>query len=327
MTTDYPPCPVSVGDSTPYLKATQTQVKDVTTMCKHGDTLTRTQLKTPQKQWQLQSSVLALHSIWFKQSVEQQKTASNGAIEEYTFVIMEVDGQARLGAQDRSLNVSTASRVGEDARIKVEDVVEAAAHEAIDNVYDQIFKTFDGLAPSIANNNIKTATIGAEQLAKVAQDLGCVHLISVHIGNALFQYSQTHYKAFLADPPRYLLLPIALENDFIYTESLIHMIGAYPCWPWSTGRATFPTHTMELITRKSQELDHEVLLTERELLLTILNSRGVPFSFEVPSQFDTWFAIQLFRDTISSVLRSNDDNKPSLRRGSLMRKIKQGGNA
>jgi len=71
MTTDYPPSPVLVEDSAPHLKAIQTQVKDVTTMCKHGDTLIRTQLKTPQKQWQLQSSMLARHPIWFKQFLEK----------------------------------------------------------------------------------------------------------------------------------------------------------------------------------------------------------------------------------------------------------------
>jgi len=238
------------------------------------------------------------------------------------------DGQIKLVSQDESLNVPTAARVGENASIKVEDEIEAAAHEAIVNVYDQTFKTFDGFAPFISNTDIKTATIEAEQLAKVAQDLGCVQLISSHIGNALLQHRQMLYKAILADPLRYLLLSIALENVFIYTESVIHIIGAYPCWPWPTGRTTLPAHTMELITRKSQELDHKVLLTERELLLlTILTSRGVPFSSEPPSQFDTWFAIQLFRDTISSVLRSHDINRPSLRRGSLMRKIRQGGSA
>jgi hypothetical protein len=65
--------------------------------------------------------------------------------------------------------------------------VENAAHEEIARVYDQIFKAFDGSPPSISGTDIKSAAIEAEQLAKVAQDLGCVHLISPHIGNALLQ--------------------------------------------------------------------------------------------------------------------------------------------
>ena len=224
--------------------------------------------------------------------------------------------------------MSTASRAGEDASIKVEDEVEATAHEAIFNVYDQIFKAFKGFAPSISDTDVNTATIEAEQLAKVAQDLDCNQLISSHIGNALLQHRQMLYKAIFANPPRYLLLSIALENGAIYTESLTHIIGAYPCWPWPTPRTTLPAHTLSLITRKSSSLDHEVALTERELLLlTILTLCGAPFSCDISSQFDTWFAIQLFRDTIAGVLRSHDERQPSLRRGVLFRKIRQGDSA
>lgn len=130
---------------------------------------------------------------------------------------------------DLSLNVLTASRVCEDASIKVGDEIETAAHKAISNVYDQILKAFDGFPPSIPDTDIRTVTIEVEQLVKVAQDLGFVYLISSHIGNALLQHRQALYKAIFADPPQYPLLSIALENHSIYAESLVHMIGAYPC--------------------------------------------------------------------------------------------------
>lgn len=163
----------------------------------------------------------------------------------------------------------------------------------------------------------------------MAQDLDCTYLISSHVGNALLQYRQTLYKAILTYPPRYLLLSLALKNDSIYTESLIHLIGAYPCWPWPTPRSSFPPSAITLIIKKSQDLDKEVLEVERELLLvlTILTSRGVPFSSTIPSQFDTSFTIQLFRDTLASALRSHDSHNPSLRRGALFRKLKRGGSA
>jgi hypothetical protein len=328
MATVGPPRPMSFKESTPNLTPAQTRPKDPLSPCQFGDTCISTQLTIPQQQWRLQSSVLARHSVWFKQFIEQQMDDSNKTIENYTFVIMETDGRVKLVSQDRSLSASTASSAREDASLKVENEVETAAYKASVNVYDQLFKAFDGFPPAVSNADIRSTTTEAEQLAKMAQDLEYLDLISSHIGNTLLQHRQALYKAILADPPRYLLLSLALENDFIYTESLIHMIGAYPCWPWPTPRSSLPTSTTALVTQKSRKLDHEVLLTERELLLlTILTSCGTPFSSEISSPFDTWFVAQLFRDTITSVLRSHDPSKPSLRRGSLFRKLKRGGSA
>lgn len=120
---------------------------------------------------------------------------------------------------------------------------------------------------------------------------------------------------------------MALENDFIYSEALIHIIGAYPCWPWLTKASALPDDIRGLIARKSKGLDNEVLEVERELLLLtiVIDARRVPFSPEIASQFDTWFVIQLFRDTLAGVLREHDKSKPSLKRSSLFRKIRAGG--
>ncbi|KAJ4379195.1 hypothetical protein N0V86_005239 [Didymella sp. IMI 355093] len=305
--------PVSSKEFIPSLSPRQMQPHDDFTVCQSGDTIIDTDLKIPHKQWRLQSAVLARHSSWFRQSIQEQQAASDRWKDKLTYLVTEIEAQVRLIPQGPTLDVPTTFRASEGEQpgtlgIKVEDGVEGAAHEAIVNIYDQISKAFDGFPPHVSNTDIMTATAEAKQLSKVAQGLGCVHLTSSHIGNALLQHRQSLYKAILADPPQYLLLAITLENDSIYTESLIHVIG--------------------LITRKSAELDKEVLEVERKLLLlTILTTRGVPFSSEIPSQFDTWFVIQLFRDTIASVLREHDKFKPSLRRGYLFRKIKQEGSA
>ncbi|KAF2630352.1 hypothetical protein BU25DRAFT_256535 [Macroventuria anomochaeta] len=156
-------------------------------------------------------------------------------------------------------------------RLKVEDNVEDATHDAIIEVYNKIFGAFYSILPHITANDIKTATFQTEQLVKVARDLGCVHLVSSHVGNALLQYRQSLYKAILADPPRYLLA-LVLENDFICTESLIHIVGAYPYWPWPTERSALPEEMKRLIARKSQELDTEALEAERELFLLTITS-------------------------------------------------------
>ncbi|KAJ4353146.1 hypothetical protein N0V95_003618 [Ascochyta clinopodiicola] len=192
--------------------------------------------------------------------------------------------------------------------------------------YGQVFAAFYNIAPRVEATNVKTATSQSEELVKVAQDLECVHLVSSHIGNALLQHRQSLYKAILDNPPRYLLLASALENEFIYVESLIHLIGAHPCWPWPTTKSALPNPIHQLIAKKSSKLVKQVLETERELLLlTITTKRGVPYSAESNSQFDTWFVVQLFRDTLTNVFRQHDKSKPSVKRGSLFRKIRAGG--
>lgn len=94
-----------------------------------------------------------------------------------------------------------------------------------------IFGAFYNVNPHIVANNIKAAMSKVEQLVRVAQQLGCTHLVTSHVGNALVQHRQSLYKDILADAPRYLLLSLALESVFLYTEALIHLVGAYPNWP------------------------------------------------------------------------------------------------
>jgi hypothetical protein len=115
-----PPSPVSMKDARPDVTSNQTLPKDALPMDQFGDTLVRTQLSISQKQWQLQRSALARHSVWFKQFFEKQHAASNGTIETSTLIITEIDGQVKLVPQDGILNLWTASRQGEDWSIKIE---------------------------------------------------------------------------------------------------------------------------------------------------------------------------------------------------------------
>lgn len=156
-TTAGPPSPVSIEDSTRSLTPTQARPKDALPACQSGDTLIYTQLTISRQQWRLSSSVLARHSAWFKRCFQEKKTSLNEALEEYTFMIGEIDGRVKL-VSDRSSDASSASRVSEAASIKVEDEIETAAHEAIVDVYDQTFKAFDGFPPQILVDDIECAT-------------------------------------------------------------------------------------------------------------------------------------------------------------------------
>lgn len=294
-----------------------------------GDVFIHTDLVSATKYWQLHSVVLARHSPWFVESLQP----SLGTLDSpwYLYTIKEVGGKVELtwqaakgGAPNFSIlqNDSTTKTIS----VKSECTEENALHEAATDIYNMIFGAFYNVNPHIAANNIKAAMSKVEQLVRVTQQLGCTHLVTSHVGNALVQHRQSLYKDIHADAPRYLLLSLALENVFLYTEAFIHLVGAYPSWPWPSKRTALPKDTLQLIAKKSRELDTKVLEVERELLLlTITTNRGTPYSAEKYREFDTWFVVQLFRDTLTNVFRQHDASRPSLKRGSLFRKIKAGG--
>ncbi|KAF1362063.1 hypothetical protein EJ07DRAFT_175262 [Lizonia empirigonia] len=293
-----------------------------------GDVFIRTDLVSSTKYWQLHSVVLARHSPWFAESLQPSLGMLDTAW--YLYIIKEVGGKVELtrqvtegGAPNFSIlqNDNTTNTIN----VKSEGTEEDAPPEAAADIYNMIFGAFYNVIPQIAANNIKVAMSKVEELVGVARHLGCTHLVTSHIGNALVQHRQSLYRDILADAPRYLLLSLALENVFFYTEALIHLVGAYPSWPWPSERTALPEDTLQLIANKSRELDTKVLEVERELLLTITTSRGTPYSAGTYSQFDTWFVVQLFRDTLTNVFRQHDASRPSLKRGSLFRKIKAGG--
>ncbi|KAG9200214.1 hypothetical protein G6514_007426 [Epicoccum nigrum] len=249
----------------------------------------------------------------------------------YTYIIVEEDDRISLTRQIDEVDRLAKPLHEERDSLKI-NFKNPGEKDSILRAYTQIFAAFYNINPQLSSTDIRAATSQAEQTASIAQKLGCINLISPHLSNALLQHRQALYKAILLDAPRYLLISLSLEDAFIYTEALIHLIGAHPCSPWPTPFATLPFITRALIARKAEQLNKEVLEVERELLLlTIVHVNGTrkqPYRYDVSSEFDTWFVVQLFRDTLTSVLRSNDESiAPPLKRGEFFRKVSRGGSA
>ena len=276
--------------------------------------------------WQLHASTLSRLSTWFARSIREQDEMTETS---YTYFIEEEDENISLVRHNSE--VHNFGILSHDERDRVTIIFkDQEEKDSIFRAYTQIFGAFYNIAPELSSTDIRAATFQAEHTVSVAQRLGCISLISPYISNALLQHRQALYKAILMDAPRYLILSLSLENTFIYTEALIHLIGAYPCSPWPTPHTALPSATRALIALKAEQLDKEVLEVERALLLlTIVHGpRNQPYRYEVSSEFDTWFVIQIFRDTLSSILRSNDASKAlTLKRGGFFRKISRGGSA
>jgi hypothetical protein len=269
--------------------------------------------------WQLHASTVGRVSTWFARSIREQDGMTTET--SYTYIIEEENDHISLTLQISGVNER------DSLTINFKDQEEK---DSILRAYTQIFDAFYNIAPELSSTDIRAAISQAEHTVSVAQKLGCTTLISHYISNALLQHRQALYKAILIDAPRYLILSLSLKNTFIYTEALIHLIGAYPCSPWPTPHTALPEATRALIARRAEKLDMQVLKVERALLLlTIVHgTRNQSYRYDVSSEFDTWFVIQLFRDTLTTVLRSNDESKVEpLKRGGFFRKISRGGSA
>ncbi|KAF1839006.1 hypothetical protein BDW02DRAFT_594081 [Decorospora gaudefroyi] len=304
---------------------------------KTGDVFIKTELVFPPKQWQLHSRVLTRISSWFARSIQQAANEVKSRTW-FAYTIEEVEGEVQLVQQEATgehpvIEVLEGGTIGIDVPKKIEnkdpiDPLSQTDHTTKITLYNQIFGSVYNILPPIPTTSITTTLTHCEQLVTLAKALGCIstHLTS-HLNATLLQHHQPLYKAIKTDPARWLLLALPLKNTSIYTESLIHLSGAHPCWPWPTKRSTLPPQTRHLIKTKSTHLDHLCTETERSLLLlTIHTPTGHPVCASENAQFGTWFVVATFRDILARELHTlYASNKAALKRGMLFRKLARGG--
>ena len=310
----------------------------------HGDVVITSNIVAPAKEWRLQSEVLARHSSWFSRSFQEPTPEEQyNRPPWFSYTLELVHGVAELVRQPVNGEIPTpkamdksVTKVGNTEGLDLPSggsAFDAACMEtsplAIIDTYNQILGVFYNIPPLISPEKINEALLQAEQLIKHASTLHCLHLIRSHVGNALLQHRQSLFLAIAADPARWLILASALQNDSIYTESLTHIIGAHPAWPWPTKRSTLPASTCHLIARKSARLETLCLEAEHALLLLTINVGPRPVAPQHDSVFATWFVVATFRDILAREFRALEleQRDAPLRRGTMFRKIARGGSA
>lgn len=211
---------------------------------KSGDVFIVTAPKLQRKQWQLQSDVLARQSPYFAQCCRASSDCGSEETSWFSFVIEHEDGDYWLvhrqaEGDQLAIQLNRSPNI-DDAKIKIDNTESTATkkhHQAVinpataTNIYDQILGAFYSIPPSIPTNHIAAAFTHSECLVKYANNLDCLHLLMPHINNTLLQYRQVLFTAIKSDPARWLLLANHLQNGSIYTEAMIHLVGAHPCWP------------------------------------------------------------------------------------------------
>jgi hypothetical protein len=322
---------------------------------KSGTVIIRCNLVTPPKQWQLHADILAQHSTWFRQVMMQSAQRKTDLCEWLFFLLEEHDGQVALVLQeaipsDRRLD-DNESKVITVEHKEVSDTTTGAMpvppssepadpspspaspttrqpHAATVDLYNQIFASFYSI-PIASTTSFPQTLSTCESLLKLYSILCCTSLLLPSLTTALLAHHHSLFTAIAHDPARYLLLALSLHNTTIFTGSLTHIIGAHPSWPWPTRRALLPQTIRDLVTRKSDDLERMCVETERELLLlTIETQNDGPVEPHDHTHFDTWFVVQMFRDTLARELHALDVLRDrTLKRGTVYRKIWRGGDA
>jgi hypothetical protein len=304
---------------------------------------------SPPKQWQLHGSVLSRHSSSLKNIIEQSTRNSECFRAWQFFLLEEIDGKIALvlqkampKSQGPAIKLEGLPDAFQSMAIPTPPSSEASStstpsptptreqpHAAIVEIYNQIFGSFYSVPVTIPTTTFSDTLTTCESLVKIASGLKCMPLIAPSVTSALLSHHRILFKNISQDPARYLLLALPLRSTALFTDSLTHIIGAHPSWPWPTPRSVLPPTILSLVVAKSAQLDRMCVETERELLLlTIEMAKSGPVQPQHYNHFDTWFVVQLFRDTLARAFHALETAKDrTLKRGTLYRQIAKGGDA
>jgi hypothetical protein len=297
--------------------------------------------------FQLHSTVLARHSPWFKNAFQSSDIGAQ-VPSWWSFSVEDVNGKICLVQHHTNGDRPTVLPASQEPIIKVEETVddslsitsriestetEPAAvtvkrpkNPAVVGFYSQVFGAFYNIALSISTYDVRATLVQSEELIKIAGNLGCLHLIRPHLGNVFSQYRQNLFVSIKSDPPRWILLAMALENASIYEECLIHLVGAHPTWPWPTKRTVLHPELRQLIANKSAFLDKLCTEAERDLLVATIRVGKDPVSPHERGNVDTWMVVQVFRDALARHFHSlgHSISKKAKNRGTFFRGLHKG---
>jgi hypothetical protein len=308
-----------------------------------GNVIINTGLDVP-KSFQLHSNVLARHSSWFR-----SQFSNNADQAWHSFSLENVNGSIQLVRRQTNSDDDTRRTEQDevpDLNTNKENICEYIDSNAISvsfasgsngeqttmvAFYYQIFGTFYGISPVISTTDLGSALIQAEGLVKSATNLDCLGPIRPYISSSLAQYRQKLFLAIKDDPARWIKLAVSVEDTSIFTECLIHLVGAHPHWLWPTNKTSLAAEYCQLVSKKSKELDQLCVEIDRDLLMITIEVGQGRNQEPVPchrSLMETWMLVQLFRDTVSRSLHTiNKPRQRSIERGSIYRKIHKGGSA
>ncbi|KAK3077219.1 hypothetical protein LTS18_010887, partial [Coniosporium uncinatum] len=125
----------------------------------------------------------------------------------------------------------------------------------IHTAYASMFGAMHNLPLHFPIDDISQALTQAETLVDLTSAYACLHLVRLPISHALHTFHKRLYTAIRRDPPRWLLLAVALESQPLYIEAFIHIAGCWPTWRWKTPLDKLPVDVLANIKTKAKDLE------------------------------------------------------------------------
>lgn len=209
---------------------------------------------------------------------------------------------------------------------KIEAMLEAPLEAC--QAHRNLFLLFHNTAPEIDAQNINEALRQIEIIIEIARPYGSIPTIRHHLISFVHQFGRGLFKAILENPPRWLFLSIHLECAPIFKEAIIHLVGQYPRYLWTTiPYSKIPRPVLNIIRKKVNELRVLKASIDGQLFSSSIAIEGQNLTFHSleKSNFDTWFVVQLWRDWFCHSLSKHA--KADSGAGATYRLMRKGGNA
>jgi hypothetical protein len=247
----------------------------------------------------------------------------------------------RVAIQKETTTTQEVSRTIEESQINIkkkkmhtEEIRATGTNFELSSVYHNLFLIYYGKAPIIDTNDISVALQQAEALIRIAELYGSIPVVRPYLGYCLMQFGRDVYAAILRDPPRWFQLSLYLESAPIFKEAVIHIIGNYSYWPWSTVQLSdFPEDIKgpgSLFERKLAELKTLQDGVDRIFLTSAIKIGGeeIPLDPTDKKTINTWLVIQLWRDWFTrSITKTGLPTPTKCMDGTIYRLIAKGGDA
>jgi hypothetical protein len=187
-------------------------------------------------------------------------------------------------------------------------------------------------------NGFRTTLPVVEGALYLAARYNCVEILRPSVANCLHQGRQELFIEIKNDPTRFFKLAVAIQDQSIMTEALIHVIGCWPAWNWETSKEKFMklahgAKTLHLVKSKTKQLHELCFGVDRDLFINTLNygTGSDEHPITIGDQKESWIIVQLFRDwlacTLAEIRNEETGNLDPTRVGQIYRLLHASGDA
>lgn len=154
--------------------------------------------------------------------------------------------------------------------------------------------------PVISLVDMKFALYQVKDMVLAAKHYKLLPAVRAHIGHSLAQRGRRLYQAIRLEPIQWLNVSMGLENEIIFQEAVVHLVGKFPDLE-NFARELFsgvPEDVIDLVYRKVVEMDRKISRVNELLMASAIYESGVraQLNGSKKSSFDVSILIHCWRE-------------------------------